>query len=343
MADLDFPTSPSVNDTYSFGGKTWVWTGDYWRLLGSGAINNLVIGNTIPAAGTFTTLSATGNVYGNGYNMTGVSRNQTFSQNYTPTVAIQGDVWINTDTGRQYTYFSDGNSSQWAEMEAQQMYAASNVTIANVSQRVDSFTGDGSTVTFLLTTTPTSANVVTVNYNGATLLHESYDVSGANITFGSAPAAGYKFDVITMVGGDSQSVPAGGGTTQVQFNNNGVFSGSPALTFDMSSNTLVATGNIISTYFIGNGSQLTGLVATAGAAITNGNSNVTVTSNSNVTVGITGTSNVAVFAADGLYVSGNVSSTYFIGNGSQLTGISGGTSNTSIRAQAMTMSMILGS
>ena len=259
MADLNFPTSPSVNDTYSFGGKTWVWTGAYWRLQASGAINNIPIGNSVPAAGTFTTLSATGNIFGNGYNMTGVSRNQTFSQNSTPVNAIQGDVWINTDTGRQYTYFSDGTSSQWAEMEAQQMYAASNVTIANVSQRIDSFTGDGSNVTFQLSVTPSSANVVTVNYNGATLLHESYDVSGANITFGSPPAAGYKFDVITMVGGDSQSVPAGGSTTQVQFNNNGVFFGSPALTFSMASNTLASTGNISASYFIGNGSQLTGI------------------------------------------------------------------------------------
>lgn len=37
---------------------------------------------------------------------------------------------------------------------------------------------------------------------------------------------------------------------------------------------------------------------------------------------------------------GNVSGTYFIGNGSQLSGV---VSNVSIRAQAMTMSIILGS
>lgn len=245
MADLNFPTSPSVNDTYSFGGKTWTWTGDYWRLQQSGAINNIPIGNAVPASGAFTTLSATGNItgaylYGNAYNTTGVSKNQTYVQNTTPAGAIQGDVWINTDNGKQYTYFTDANGSQWAELEAFQSYS-SNITIANVSQRIDSFTGDGSNVTFQLSTTPSSANVVTVNYQGATLLHESYTVSGANITFGSAPASGYKFDVVTLVGGDSQSVPAAGSSTQIQFNNSGVFSASANLTFNSSTNTLNAT------------------------------------------------------------------------------------------------------
>ena len=64
MATLDFPTSPALNDTYSFGGKTWVWNGQGWQLQNQGAINGIIIGNSTPAAGTFTTLSATANVTG---------------------------------------------------------------------------------------------------------------------------------------------------------------------------------------------------------------------------------------------------------------------------------------
>ena len=29
---LDFPPSPSVNNTYSFGGKTWKWNGAAWEV-----------------------------------------------------------------------------------------------------------------------------------------------------------------------------------------------------------------------------------------------------------------------------------------------------------------------
>jgi len=95
-------------------------------------------------------------------------------------------------------------------------------------------------------------------------------------------------------------------------------------------------GNVSGNYFIGNGSQLTGIIASAGAAITNGNSNVTVNANGNVTVGVTGTSNVAVFAPTGAYVAGVVSATgnitgnYLLGNGAFITGLPAGYSNADV-------------
>lgn len=62
--------------------------------------------------------------------------------------------------------------------------------------------------------------------------------------------------------------------------------------------------------------------------ISNGTSNVqVVSSGGNVTVGVAGTSNVAVFSTSGAQVSGNISATgnvtgsYFVGNGSALTGV----------------------
>jgi hypothetical protein len=106
-----------------------------------------------------------------------------------------------------------------------------------------------------------------------------------------------------------------------------------------------ATGTITGLSFIGNGSQLTGITATAGAAITNGTSNVTVAASSNTTVGVAGTT-VATFASTGIYApgivsatgnvtggnlrtagqvsaTGNVTGSYILGNGSQLTGLTG--------------------
>lgn len=103
-----------------------------------------------------------------------------------------------------------------------------------------------------------------------------------------------------------------------------------------------ATGNITGNVFIGNGSQLTGIVAAAGAAIINGNSNVSVSANSNVSVAVTSTG-VATFATTGLFVTGVVSATgnvtgnYILGNGALLTGvitsvanINSGTSNVTV-------------
>lgn len=105
----------------------------------------------------------------------------------------------------------------------------------------------------------------------------------------------------------------------------------------------IVSGNVTADYFIGNGSLLTGVVATGATALTNGNTDVTTATNGNANITIGGVSNVAVFSTSGVRVAGIVSATgnvtgqYFIGNGSQLTGINAssnaifnGTSNISI-------------
>ena len=98
---------------------------------------------------------------------------------------------------------------------------------------------------------------------------------------------------------------------------------------------LGTSGNISASYFLGNGSQLTGIDATA---IQNGSANVRAFLNGNVTVSAAGTANVLVVTSTGanitgtlnatgnanvgnLGTSGNITGSYFLGNGSQLTGI----------------------
>ena len=98
---------------------------------------------------------------------------------------------------------------------------------------------------------------------------------------------------------------------------------------------VVASGNITANYFIGDGSLLTNIVATAGASIDNGNSNVRISGDAaNVTVGVSGVGNVAVFSPTGLQVAnavtsgsvtalGNIVAINFAGNGAALTSITG--------------------
>jgi hypothetical protein len=62
---LNFPASPSLNDTYSFGGKTWIWAGQYWRLQSAGSVNDIPIGNVTPSTGNFTTVGISGNITAN--------------------------------------------------------------------------------------------------------------------------------------------------------------------------------------------------------------------------------------------------------------------------------------
>jgi hypothetical protein len=69
-----------------------------------------------------------------------------------------------------------------------------------------------------------------------------------------------------------------------------------------------ATGNVTGNYFIGNGSQLTGITASAGSSIINGTSNVVVAASGNVTVGVAGTAGVATFTTTGI-IANSVSAT----------------------------------
>jgi hypothetical protein len=58
MSTLNFPTNPTLNQTYSFGGKTWIWNGQGWALTTFGAINAIPIGNITPRTGDFTQITA---------------------------------------------------------------------------------------------------------------------------------------------------------------------------------------------------------------------------------------------------------------------------------------------
>ena len=90
---------------------------------------------------------------------------------------------------------------------------------------------------------------------------------------------------------------------------------------------LSATGNITSnSFFIGNGSLLTGVIASAPVALINGTTNVTTAASGNANISVAGTGNVAVFTTAGVNItgivsaSGNIVAAAFSGAGTGLTG-----------------------
>jgi hypothetical protein len=155
----------------------------------------------------------------------------------------------------------------------------------------------------------------------------------------------------------------------VQFNDLGTAGGTSGLTFNKTSNLLSVGGNVSSSgYFIGDGSQLTGIIAGTNYGNTNvaaylpthtgnvsanyfignvittaesiegalfvedsilnleaGTSNLRIYSSNDIAISSNGIANVLVVNTDEVGVTGNVSANYFIGDGSQLTGIIAGT------------------
>jgi hypothetical protein len=204
---------------------------------------------------------------------------------------------------------------------------------------------------------------------------------------GNITTAGYFVGI--FAGSISGNVTAPGTNTQVVYNNSGNLAGSTGFTFNSAANALVvtgnvtggniltsglvsatstitsaanitganiltggtvsavgnvrganfnttglitATGNIAGNYFIGNGSQLTGIATGTPTAIVNGTSNVNVVSSGgNITTSVGGTANVIVVATTGQYVTGIISATgnvianNFVGGGAGAPAVSSST------------------
>jgi hypothetical protein len=51
---IDFPNSPTTNDTYTVGSRTWTWTGSIWELkansVGAGSVGTTELATEIGRA-----------------------------------------------------------------------------------------------------------------------------------------------------------------------------------------------------------------------------------------------------------------------------------------------------
>jgi hypothetical protein len=127
-----FPNSPSLNDTYTLGDKTWEWDGTMWRIKTTGAVgpqgNQGNQGNA-GSAGSNGVQGPQGNqgnagsagsngVQGPQGNQGPSGSSEIFYQNTTPSggSVSPGDLWFDSDTGSLFVYFNDGDSSQWVEV-----------------------------------------------------------------------------------------------------------------------------------------------------------------------------------------------------------------------------------
>jgi hypothetical protein len=152
----------------------------------------------------------------------------------------------------------------------------------------------------------TVSNNITISGN----ISAAGNITGGNIlTDGDVSAAGNVY-ADNFIGNFVGNIVVPGGNTQVLFNNNGAANASANLTFNSATNVLAvdgavtATGNVSGNYFIGNGSQLTGINANYG--------------NANVT-GL-----LSAFGSNTVSTTGNVTAGYFLGDGSQLTNLPAG-------------------
>jgi len=94
MAAIDFPNSPNVNDVFTSGLQTWVWTGIAW---------NLIVSPVVGATGPTGPSGAASNVTG----PTGATGAFSISSATPPESADEGDAWFNSATGQIFIYYDN--------------------------------------------------------------------------------------------------------------------------------------------------------------------------------------------------------------------------------------------
>ena len=148
-----------------------------------------------------------------------------------------------------------------------------NAATATATETVSGGGGGGGTVSYYA-----------VGAEGLQLLEQKGRIfAGANVNL-TIEEQQYISQYKTITGAN-----VGGSNTQVQFNFNGEFAGSPGLTFSTLNNDLEVSGNVVAgEFFVGDGSLLTGISA-LGNLISSGNSYANVVApNGNVVIGANG-------------------------------------------------------
>ena len=310
---------PSANVTYSLGNSTNQWK-DLWVSNSTIYINSVpvsvnsnntltVAGQVVLTNGSSAAVSTTGNV--SAANITASSAVTGASVNASGNI-VGGNISTSGNVTGAYIL---GNGSQITGLPA-------NYGNTQVASYLPTYTGSFASLTGNVTTTANisagnilfggalgttvsvSGNVIGANLNGVNLNGTGASVSG-NIIGGNILTGG----LVSVTGNITAGNILGGANINATTHTGA---------------TVSVTGNITGSYIFGNGSQLTG-VATSSYT----NSNVAAylpTYTGNLTAG-----NVIVTSAvksATVSASGNITGSYFLGNGSQLTGITASLSGT---------------
>lgn len=264
MPVLNFPSNPTLNQTYSFNGKTWIWNGQGWALSKSGALNGIVIGNVVPAAGTFTTLAAN-TISANSLNIAGVITSNAITSNTVISAAgnITGQYFIGNGsllTGIDATTIRNGLSNISIPV------ANGNVLLNVAGNTVVTVANSGVLVSGIVSATGnvTGGNLTTTGNVDAGNIGTTGNISATgNVT------ASYFFG--NVIGNISGNLVVPGANTEVIYNNNGQASASAGFTYDQSTSQVSVTGNVKAAGFTGSGVGLSSTMSDKGGDPNNWN------------------------------------------------------------------------
>jgi hypothetical protein len=151
-----------------------------------------------------------------GSNTLGASANLTFNKSTNTLTTTNMVVGGTTNLGAVGNVTITGGSANYLlKTDGSGSLSWFNPTYTTVG--ADGFTGDGTQTAFTLTTTPTNANYTIVSVGGVVQPKTTYSVSGATLTFSSAPPSTAPIEVTTINTGITAVSGGGGGGTGLTY------------------------------------------------------------------------------------------------------------------------------
>jgi len=275
----------------------------------------------------------------------------------TTLVGKTGDVPGMYAYNSNYFYYCfgtyNGTTVIWAQVSqtdnlsvANIVNGTSNVKIASANANVAISVNSVSNVAVFSTSGASlSGNVSALNMYANGVIIANSNITGANLkTQGSVSAVGNVYGntiagtYLTGDGSNISNITAAGSNTQIQFNDNGRIGALASLTYNSATSLLSltgniktvgaisATGNITASYFIGNVvGNISGNIVVPGAnrqVLFNDDGNAGAVASftydyANSLLSLTGN----IKTVGSISTTGNITAGYYIGNGSQLTGL----------------------
>ena len=256
-------------------------------------------------------------ITGTGANIPGYANVNSLSVMGTSNLGSVGNVIITGGSSGQYLQTNGTGVLTWATVPTSNSIAngTSNVLIpvsgGNVNTSVGGVanvfvvTSTGVNVAGTLNTGTNNANVG--NLNATSIVYaNNIMVIGSNQTEGGQLVLGYVgINNITGQANGTWNMDVDGSNNFRLFSKNatGTISAITMAAYSANNNVVFA-GNVSAGYFIGNGSQLTGITVSAGSSIVNGTSNVSIpSSGENINMSVGGTANVVTVSANTLTAS----------------------------------------
>jgi len=175
---INFPASPSTNDTHTENGITWIFNGASWDAQGdqvtAASIGLGSVDDTADLDKPISTATQAG--------LDGKQDLLTVSDT-APVSPDAGDLWLDSTQTKLYTYYNDGDSSQWVSVGggmSTQSDLYDKLIIVNQNNVATTLGGviDSTKVYFIDGIIDLGTTQITVPPTGMTLKGHSFDISG---------------------------------------------------------------------------------------------------------------------------------------------------------------------